>query len=295
MNEDRMWCLTLDLEDAWSSDDPALDHCVLDHLDAFIALMTDLDLPLSVFVVGQTLERFPEAVDKLDAALDCEFHLHSYQHDMTKSYDFETEVRQGMAAFREYFGRDPVGYRAPQGNIEPKEFAILESLGFEFDSSVFPSYRPGMYNNLDAPLEPFIPDVAPSLVEIPFGAFRGIRIPTSHSYFKLFGRPLGRYLTVAGLPNVLVYNIHLHDLYRTPSHEALNLPKRWIMKRNLDRSKSLLRANVKRIRDRGYESVLISDIERVLRTYPDAFDQVRTNRQFIEGAVVSVGGSGGSS
>ena len=103
---DRCLCLTLDLENDWYFDDPALDHLVLDYLDEFLELIDELDVPLSVFVVGRTLETYPQKVDRMRSTLDCEFHLHSYQHDMSKSYDFETEVRRGMAAFRDYFDRD---------------------------------------------------------------------------------------------------------------------------------------------------------------------------------------------
>jgi peptidoglycan/xylan/chitin deacetylase (PgdA/CDA1 family) len=250
--EEKPLCLTVDLENDWNFPDPSLDHLVLDHVGDFIRLIREIDVPVSIFIVGRTLEEYPAEIDRLESALDCEFHLHSYQHDLSKSYDFETEVRRGVRAFRDHFDRRPAGYRAPQGNIDPHEFPILEELGFAFDSSVFPSYRPGKYNNLTAPLEPYTPDTASSLLEIPVGAFRGLRVPLSHSYFKLVGRPLAAYLSVAPLPDVLVYNVHLHDLYRTASHDELDDPKRWIMKRNLDRSESLLRENVSTVRSRGY-------------------------------------------
>ena len=266
MNEGGQFCLTLDLENDWYFDDPELDHLVLAHLDAFIELVDEMDVPLSVFAVGRTLERFPEAIDELRSALDCEFHLHSYQHDMSKSYEFDPEVRRGIRAFTEHFGRDPVGYRAPQGNIEPHEIGILEDLGFEFDSSIFPSYRPGTYSNLDAPIEPYVPDGTTSLVEIPVGVFPGLRVPTSLSYFKLLGRPLSAYLSVSPLPDVLVYNVHLHDLYRTASHDALDEPKRWIMKRNLDNATSIFRRNVETILSRGYEPTTMTQVAAETRT-----------------------------
>lgn len=262
MNNDRYFALTVDFENDWQFNDPALDHLVLDHLEEFLGLLAEFDIPVSIFVVGQTLEQYPEHVDRISAALDCEFHLHSYQHDLSKSYDFETEVRRGKDAFRNHFGREPIGYRAPQGNIEPDELPILEDLGFRFDSSVIPSYRPGTYNNLGAPLEPYHPTRTGDFVEIPMGAFRGIRVPCSHSYFKLFGRPLSRYLSIAPLPNVLVYVVHLHDLYRTASHDALDAPKRWVMKRNLNAAESLFRRNLRTILERGYDPVSMTDLYR---------------------------------
>lgn len=275
-------CLTLDLENDWHYDDQELDHTIFEHLEDFLGLIGEFDVPLSVFAVGRTLEKFPEEVDRMRSALDCEFHLHSYQHDLSKSYDFETEVRRGMNAYREFFGRDPVGYRAPQGNIEPHEFAILEDLGFDFDSSVFPSYRPGKYNNLTAPTEPFVPDGVSSLVEIPFGAFLGVRIPTSHSYFKLIGRPLSWLLSVGPLPDVLVYNIHVHDLYRTDSHDALATPKRWIMKRNLDNAEAMLRSNIATLLSRGYEPVTTTTVYEATKRSIPTTDRLRSSESYAQ-------------
>lgn len=260
MSDDRMFALTLDLENDWYFEDPALDHLVFEHLDEFIDLIREFDIPVSVFVVGRTLEKYPEEIDRLQESIDCEFHLHSYQHDMTKSYDFETEVRQGMEVFRDHFGQDPTGYRAPQGKTEPREFDVLADMGFSFDSSIIPSYRPGTYNNLNAPLEPYHPGDDPSFVEIPVGAFRGIRIPLAHSYFKLIGRPLSTLLSIAPLPDVAVYMVHLQDLYRTASHDALETPKRWIMKRNLDNAIPMFRANIETILSRGFEPMTMTEI-----------------------------------
>lgn len=255
MIEVRQLCLTLDLENDWYFRDPGLDHLVFDHLEEFIALIDDLSIPISVFVVGRTLERYPEAVERIRTELDSEFHLHSYRHDTSKSVDFEADVRAGLEIYEDFFGRPPRGYRAPQGAIEPREFRILEELSFDFDSSVFPSYRPGKYNNLTAPTEPFVPDTAATLIEIPIGTFPRIRVPTAHSYFKFFGRPLESLLTVSPLPHSLVYNVHLHDLYRTKSHDALDVPKRWIMKRNMGRSIAMFRRNIRTLRSRGYQPV----------------------------------------
>lgn len=258
--EEKSLCLTLDLENDWYFDEPGYDHLTFEYLDAFIDLIDGLDIPLSVFVVGQTLEQYPAEIDHLSDRLNCDFHLHSYQHDTSKNYDFRDEVTKGKKAFRDHFGRDPTGYRAPQGNITQHELSILEELGFEFDSSIFPSYRPGVYNNLSAPLTPYTPSGAASLLEIPPGAFSGIRIPTSHSYFKLIGRSLSSYLAVSPLPEIVVYSIHLQDLFKTASHDNLPVPKRWIMKRNLNNAERMLQKNISTLLSRGYQPRTMTDI-----------------------------------
>ncbi|ELY37686.1 polysaccharide deacetylase family protein [Natronorubrum tibetense] len=260
MSERDLACVTLDLENDWYFDADGYDHLTLEYIDDYIGVMRDLDVPVTVFAVGRTIERFPEVINRLDAELQSEFHLHSYQHDTSKSYDFREEIRQGKAAFENHFGVEPEGYRAPQGNIEPYEFEVLEEEGFRFDSSVFPSYRPGVYNNLGQPIEPYQPAQTDELLEVPIGVTTRTRIPTCQSYLKLLGRPYLRYLKRAALPAPLVVNTHLQDFYRTASHDRLDQPKRFIMKRNLDRSVDLFMRFVEQLRGRGYEFTQMSDI-----------------------------------
>ena len=261
MSEEQLACVTLDLENDWYFDEPGYDHLTFEYIEEFIDLIDELGIPLSVFVVGRTLERFPEVIDQLDAELDVEFHLHSYGHDTSKSYDFGEEVRRGKQAFASHFGSDPIGYRAPQGNIEPGEFTVLEREGFRFDSSVFPSYRPGVYRNLDKPLQPYRPTEVEELLEIPIAATPYTRVPICQSYVKLFGRPYRHYLRKAPLPTPLVFNIHLQDLFRTDSHDKLGQPKRFIMKRNLNRSIDMFDETIALLREREYSFGRMTDIE----------------------------------
>ncbi|MFA9427886.1 polysaccharide deacetylase family protein [Natronorubrum sp. A-ect3] len=260
MTDGQLACVTLDLENDWYFDVEGYDHLTFEFIDDYIELIKNLDVPVTFFVVGRTIERFPDVIDKLSTELECEFHLHSYQHDTSKSYDFREEIQQGKAAFESHFGVEPVGYRAPQGNIDPHEFEILEKEGFEFDSSVFPSYRPGTYNNLDKPLAPYIAEGTEELIEVPIAATPVTRVPVCQSYLKLLGRPYLAYLKYAPLPDPLVFNTHLQDFYQTDSHNQLHQPKRSIMKRNLDDSIEMFTEAIKRIRGRGYSFGTMTDI-----------------------------------
>lgn len=260
MTLERVACITLDLENDWYFDEDGYDHLTLDHLDDYINLVTSLDVPLSIFAVGKTIEHHPNAIGKLSNALDVEFHLHSYQHDISKTYDFETELEKGIDAYRDFFGQKPRGYRAPQGNINETELDVLDKYGFDFDSSVFPSYRPGVYNNLDAPLTPYRPNSIDSLVEIPVAAVPRLRIPISQSYLKLLGKPYWQYLERVSLPDILVFDSHLQDFYRTASHDNLGWPLRAIHKRNLDSSVKIFREFIANLRDEDYRFERISDV-----------------------------------
>jgi peptidoglycan/xylan/chitin deacetylase (PgdA/CDA1 family) len=256
----RLACLTLDLENNWEFEAPGLRYATFEHLEDYVDLLDALDLPLSVFVVGETVEERPDALDRLADRLDVEFHLHSYSHDLSGTADLEREVRLGRAAFESHFGRPPAGYRATQGRIDPDEFRTLESAGFLFDSSVFPSYRPGTYNNLDAPIEPYRPAGSDSLLEIPVGVLPGLRVPVSQAYLKAAGTPLLALLRHLPLPEVVVFNTHLQDLYHTPAHERLGAVKRLFYGRNMDRAEDVFRRTVRTLRRRGYSFVRMTDV-----------------------------------
>lgn len=253
-------CITLDLEDDWYLDDPQYDHLTFEYIDDYIDLVSSLEIPVSVFVVGKTIEKYPDDVSQLQRGITADFHLHSYHHDLSKSYDFEEEIKQGVAAFESFFGQEPIGYRAPQGNITDQEIRALDRAGFQFDSSIFPSYRPGVYNNLDAPVHPYRPPGIENLIEYPIGAIWNLRIPFSQSYLKLFGRPYLWALSRIELPEVLVFDSHLQDFYKTASHDQIGTPIRQIHKRNLANSVDLFKQTVHILRDRGYKFVTLTDL-----------------------------------
>lgn len=258
--EQRTACITLDLEEDWSIPDRCERNPTFKYLDDYISLIKEVDVPLSVFVVGETLERHSNIIDRLDAELDTEFHLHSYQHDMTRTYEFSEELRAAVRAFRSFFGTDPIGYRAPQGDIKPEELSLLEDAGFKFDASVFPSYRPGVYNNLHAPLFPFYPQSTNDLLEIPFAAVPYLRIPIAMNYLKLLGEPYRLLLRHMTLPAVLVFDSHLQDFWLTEFHAHLPFPKRSMMTRNMARTTDIFRDFIGLLRSDGYEFRRISSI-----------------------------------
>jgi len=255
-------CITLDLENNWDFEDPDLQYLVFDYIDDFIQLVRELDVPLSVFVVGQTLEERPVAVRKIDAELDVEFHLHSYHHHMSGESDIESEIALGVKAFETVLGHRPTGYRAPRFIMNRKKIEAVSEHGFEFDSSICPSYRPGVYNNLGLPNRPYYPDAAPTLLEIPVSVFPWLSIPLQQSYLRLLGQPLYDVLKAFPLPDFLVFNFHLHDIFHTEAHDRLGPLRRIAFNRNIDTSRTVLRDFVGSLRDRGYQFRKLGEVAR---------------------------------
>lgn len=251
--EGKTACITLDLENNWKFESANLQYLVLDYLDEYIELIQSLDVPVTVFVVGQLLEERPDAVWQLDAELDVEFHLHSYSHDMNGTADIEREIRDGIEAFETVFGRKPAGYRAPRFILNDGDLAALAEADFVFDSSVCPSYRPGVYNNLEKPMKPYVPDEAPDLLEIPISAHPRLRVPFSQSYLRLLRGPYLALIRRSRLPNPLVFDSHLHDFFHTRSHDQLEGIRRFLFKYNIDNSEDIFRQFVTLLRERGYQ------------------------------------------
>lgn len=245
-------CITLDLENNWDFEDETLQYLVFDHLDEYVERMQSLDLPVTVFVVGEVLEDRPAAVRRLDRELDCEFHLHSHRHDMSGDADIEREIREGVRAFEAVFGRRPRGYRAPRLMVDDGDLAALSTAGFGFDSSICPSYRPGVYNHLGEPNEPYVPDEATDLLEIPISAHPLSRIPLSQSYLRLLRSPYLWLLERTELPDPLVFGSHLHDFFYTSAHAQLSSIRRLLFTRNIERSWDVFERFVEILRERGY-------------------------------------------
>jgi len=253
-------CITLDLESDWFVDRPGRTYLTVEYLSEYIDLIQSVDVPVSVFVVGRLLEERPDVVERLRTELDTEFHLHSYAHDPKMPDGFRTDLREGIEAFESFFGRRPQGYRAPLGKISDQQLTTLDREGFEFDSSIFPSYRPGAYNNLSAPTEPYRPHNTDRLVELPVGVVPYLRIPTAQSYLKLGGQSYVRLLDMLAPPDPLVFVSHLHDFFETPANEYRSQPMKAIQERNLEESTTLFRALIRRLTASGYRFSTIREL-----------------------------------
>ena len=228
-------CLTLDLEQDYGEllEEPSYEG--LEHVPELVSFFQARNLPLTCFVQGSLFESNPSQVQAL-AALDCEFELHSYSHPAPREMNIDAEIKQGKAAYRAFLGKDPTGYRAPLGVVRNGDYEILAAHGFGYDSSIFPSLRPGAFNNLWKPTQPYILNEY-KIVEFPFAVVSSlIRIPVALSYVKLLGRPYLRLLRSSALPNLIVFDFHLHDLFALTSASRLPMEKympvyRWAFRR----------------------------------------------------------------
>ncbi len=190
----KIACLTLDIEADFL--DPTGRIRLLEDealLNRYVSIINSRRVKVTGFLVTSLLPKNGAAYRRLSTQIPIEFAVHSHAHDMHNPCS-PADIELAARTFHDFFGRAPIGYRAPVGQITRAGMETLMDLGFRYDSSIYPSVRPGKawgYNNLHLPVEPFrVRSAARSILEVPFASLSTIRLNFSLSYVKLFGWPV---------------------------------------------------------------------------------------------------------
>lgn len=271
--KEKTVCLTLDVEQDYGDllDEPSYEG--LKHIPDLVNFCKERSIPLTCFIQGSLLETQPAEIKRL-AELDVDFELHSYSHPGPKEMNVEMEIKKGKEAYCRFFGREPMGYRAPLGFINNGHYEALVSYGFKFDSSLFPSFRPGVFNNLRGPTKPYRLNT-PEIVEFPVAVFPPlVRVPISIGYIKLLGKPYLYLLKRLGLPSLIVFDFHFHDLFNLSSSNKIPLEKfsfiyRRIFKRIYQGRQDglmLLDELISMFRRKGYTFLKLKDVYEAIYT-----------------------------
>nr|WP_160163428.1 polysaccharide deacetylase family protein [Haloferax larsenii] len=224
--------LTLDFECDYGTALTENYYGAVEQISDLVGLIEKHEVPITAFTQTELLDVKPEAVEKLrNSETQVEFHPHSHTHQPRESTSVRKEIEKSTEKYRDFFGHDPTGYRFPNGNIKSRDYRYLSQLGYEFDASVFPSWRPNHFDNRDLPTRPHrISNY--DLYEVPFTVYsRNIRLPTALSYIRLVGRPFSMLLEQR-TPSAVVFNIHMHDLVNPKSYSRLPAFYKAIYSRN---------------------------------------------------------------
>ncbi len=251
--DSRLACLTLDLEPDYGRTGTC---AAFAHSERLCSIIEQNRAKLTVFVVGKLLDEPHQAISDL-AGINSEFALHSYSHDLSRIPDSTEEVKKAKAAYQKRFHRAPAGYRAPQGRIARDHFQVLSQEGFTFDSSVIPSWRPGVYCHLASPTLPYY---VGNVLEVPFSVLPHFRLPLVMSYLKVLGGAYKVAVAVLGLPRIVIFAFHLHDLFPTPSCCQLPWPYRAAHGRNEAQALGIFEAFVALLAAKGYTFVTMSEL-----------------------------------
>jgi hypothetical protein len=127
-----------------SEDGAASDHAVFDiALPRLGELAHALDMPLTFFVIGDTLRREQNG-EKLRALAEKGHelgnHTLGHRYDLTRldRAAMQSEIGGAQDAIQKATGVRPVGFRAPGYTVTDELLGLLESATFLYDSSVFP-------------------------------------------------------------------------------------------------------------------------------------------------------------
>jgi polysaccharide deacetylase family protein (PEP-CTERM system associated) len=120
---------------------PSLESRVEQAMDRMLQLMADRDVKATCFVLGSVAERAPQLVRRI-AAAGHEIASHGYSHTLiheSDAADFRADVERSKKLLEDISGQVVRGYRAPSFSLTDWAIPILEDVGFEYDSSLFPT------------------------------------------------------------------------------------------------------------------------------------------------------------
>ena len=141
------------------------------------------------FFLGYLVERQPDWVKRV-ASLGHEIGLHGHYHiplsAMTPA-EFRTSVVRARDALINAGASRVVGFRAPLFSVNAQTswaLEVLDELGFEYDSSIFPIHNP-RYGYPSAPRLPFRATESGRLLEFPISTarFLGVNLPFAGGFY----------------------------------------------------------------------------------------------------------------
>jgi len=269
----KLLCITIDIEADYANtqgrtrlfEEPAL-------FERYVDLIRRTGVKVTGFLVTSFLARYGDGIRKLEREIPIEFSLHSHHHNTETSGD-RAEIELAARTYREFFGKEAVGYRAPIGAITRDGLGNLMDLGFRYDASVFASIRPGRngYWNTHMPVEPFrVTRGNASILEFPFPALPTIRLNFGLPWIKLYGLGLSSVLMrLFPPPSVVAFTTHAHDLYAPHLSDGVTAVEKMALLRNSDKGFEILETMIERFRTMGYEFAHMSEICGYVETLPD--------------------------
>lgn len=252
-------CLTLDLEQDYGRFNS---YHSQENIKPLLELLKKYEIKLTIFVTGKILDEKPEIIEKFKN-FPVEFEPHSYSH-FTNSPPLSIkekieDIVKAKQAYISYFAKSPLGYRTPLGMITDKEIETLAREKFKYSSSIFPSWRPGFFNNLKKTTYPHF--TTSGILEIPFSVIPKIRIPIALSYQQLLGWPFYKTASyIFGLPNIIIYDFHLCNLKKSKKTKGLPFYLRLSYLRNQNKGFKILEKFIKFTQKHNYNSVFMSEL-----------------------------------
>lgn len=224
-------------EDGLFTNDGKMISTVEANVDRYLEIFSDNQVKATFFVLGFVAEEHPEMVRKIFKE-GHEIASHGYAHQLVYKQtpqEFREDVYKSKVLLEDIIGEKVIGYRAPSWSITEQSLwalDILEYLGFQYSSSVFPT-KNFLYGIPYAPR--FVHDTSIygkqdlSILVAPPGTRKiaGMNIPFSGgAYFRLLpGRVIKSFTDYVNKveENPVIFYLHPREIDKRQPRLKLNL------------------------------------------------------------------------
>jgi len=173
--------------ESWETFSPSIEQ----NTNKVLAELESRGVVATFFCLGWVAGRHPALIREIHSR-GHEIACHGYSHQVIYNQDrqsFRKDVEKAKTVLEDTIGEQVIGYRAPTYSITKKTLwalDVLEELGFQYDSSIFPIY----HDNYGIPDAPRLPHKLEgrSLAEFPISTLKvGVcNLPISGGgYFRL--------------------------------------------------------------------------------------------------------------
>ena len=164
-----------------------------------LELINSKKITATFFITPRFAMKYPKLVkeisEKHEVALHG-YHNHNYNYQVVERKKAEKELKNGKDKLEKITGKDVRGFREPR--LQKPPYSILKKIGFEYDSSLNPTFVPGRYNNL------FV-DRGVQTIEgvkiIPLSVTPLLRLPLFWFAFRNLGFNYGNFVTNLSMIN----------------------------------------------------------------------------------------------
>jgi len=177
-------------------------------MEKVIEILNDGDIKSTFFTTASFGKRYPNLVRTL-LKDGHEIAFHGYKHNQKYSKMKQAEahklIEKGKKVLENITGKYVLGFRSPW--LFSPAPAILKNLGFEYDSSIHPTWVPGHYFNF---FKPRSASYSEGLKILPISVTPLIRLPFSWIWFRNFGSTYAKFCTRLCVIDQPYVNIYLH-------------------------------------------------------------------------------------
>lgn len=176
-------------------------------MNAIIEVLQFHKIPVTIFTTAAYAMENREQLQFL--AETHEIASHTFYHSSFKDAD----LLLSRSTLEEITGRKVYGLRMPR--MRPVDTALVAAAGYEYDSSVNPTFIPGKYNNFHLPKTLYKEQ---QVYRLPCSVSPTLRIPLFWLAFKNFPYPLYKKLAMDALLKYGYLNLYFHPWEFTNIH-----------------------------------------------------------------------------